>query len=175
MNLKNFPPKKRSVFRYDICSVIEDLGHQHDPAEWCLFFGFSKVSLQSALLHNGNTHLYPSPCSRHGRVLWKYAANFWKDPVWKIQLSHVSGIKSLSLLVGLQLGYKMFCCFLRAWDSRYRKYDYIQKQWPKRESVIPGQENVANTILINREKRVYFSLLLIKLGLIKISSRRGSK
>jgi hypothetical protein len=69
-------------------------------------------------------------------------------------------------LLGLQLGYTQFCCFLSEWDSRDRKYHYIQKQWPKRQSLVPGQKNVVNTPLINPEK-VYLLPLPIKLGLIK--------
>jgi hypothetical protein len=42
------------VLYNDICSVIEALGHQHDPTERCLFIGSSKVSLKVVLLHNGN-------------------------------------------------------------------------------------------------------------------------
>jgi hypothetical protein len=59
-----------------------------------------------------------------------------------------------------------FYCFLSEWDSRDRKYYYIQKLWPKRESLVPGQKNVTNTQLINPEK-VYLPPLHIKLGLIK--------
>jgi hypothetical protein len=71
----------------------------------------------------------------------------------------VSGIKILSFPVGLQLGYTTFCCFLRAWDIGDRKRDYIQKQWHKRESLVPGQENVVNTILINPGKILFTSVL----------------
>jgi len=33
-----------------------------------------------------------------------------------------------ALLVGLQLGYTKFCCFLFEWDSRDKKHPYLQKQ-----------------------------------------------
>jgi hypothetical protein len=77
-------------------------------------------------------------------------------------------------VTALLLGYSKVCCFLCQWDSRNRKQPYIQKQWPKRESYIPGQKNVVNTPLINNEK-VYFPLLHIKLGLLKNSSRQSIK
>jgi len=51
------------------------------------------------------------------------------------------------------------------WD---RKHHYIQKQWHKRKSLIPGQENAVNTPLINHEKN-YLPPLHIKLRLIKNS------
>jgi len=40
-------------------------------------------------------------------------------------------IKVTVLLLGLQLGYAKFCCFLSEWDGRDRKHHYIQKQWSK--------------------------------------------
>jgi hypothetical protein len=48
------------------------------------------------------------------------------------------------------LGYTTFYYFLREWDSRDIQNHYIQKQWPKRESLIPGQKNL-NATLINPE------------------------
>jgi len=52
------------------------------------------------------------------------------------------------------------------WHNRERKHHCIQKQWPKRESHIPVQKNVANTPLINPEE-VYLTPLYNKLRLIK--------
>jgi len=46
-----------------------------------------------------------------------------------------------------------------------RKHNYIQKQWPKREQLIPGQKT-ANATLINTEN-FYLPLLQIKFGLVK--------
>ena len=66
----------------------------------------------------------------------------------------------------LQLGYTKFCWFLCEWDSWDRKHRYIQKQWPKRESLIPGHKHVVHTPLINPVD-VYLLPLLIELGLIK--------
>jgi len=40
-------------------------------------------------------------------------------------------LKVIAVLLGLQFGYTKFCCFLCEWDSRARKHNYIQKQWPK--------------------------------------------
>jgi hypothetical protein len=76
----------------------------------------------------------------------------------------------IALLVGLQLGYTKYCCFLCEWDSRDRKNHYIQKQSPKRDSLIPGKKYVLNNSLVNPEK-VFLPPLHIKLGLMKISSR----
>jgi hypothetical protein len=68
--------------------------------------------------------------------------------------------------LGLQLGYTKYCCLLCEWDSRDRKKHYIQKQLPKRDSLIPGKKNVLNNPLVNRHK-VFSPPLHIKLGLMK--------
>jgi hypothetical protein len=49
-------------------------------------------------------------------------------------------LKVIALLLGLQLGCTKYCCFLCEWNSRDRKKHYIQKQWPKRDSLIPGNK-----------------------------------
>jgi hypothetical protein len=47
-----------------------------------------------------------------------------------------------------------------------QKNHYIQKQWPKGDSLIPGKKNMLNNPLVNPEK-VFLSPLHIKLGLMK--------
>ena len=42
------------VFCYDVCSVMEVLGHEYNTDQWRLFIDSSKVSLKMVLLHNGN-------------------------------------------------------------------------------------------------------------------------
>jgi hypothetical protein len=72
----------------------------------------------------------------------------------------------IALLFGLQLAYTKYCCFLCEWNSRDRKIHYVLKQWPKRNSLIPGKKNVVNNKLVNPEK-VFLPPLDIKLGLLK--------
>jgi hypothetical protein len=67
-------------------------------------------------------------------------------------------LKVIALLVGLQLGYTKFCCFLCEWDSRDRKTRFVRKQCPKRENLTPGKKNVTCKPLIN-PKKVYLSPL----------------
>jgi hypothetical protein len=54
-------------------------------------------------------------------------------------------LKVNALSLGLELGFSKFYCFMCEWDSRGRKHHYIQKQWPKRESLIPGQKYLVKT------------------------------
>jgi hypothetical protein len=42
------------MFCNDVCSIMEVLGHEYNPDQWCLFIDTSKVSLTVVLLHNGN-------------------------------------------------------------------------------------------------------------------------
>jgi hypothetical protein len=51
------------------------------------------------------------------------------------------------------------------WDSRNRKEPLHQNQWPEQESLIPGQQYVVHTPLMNPKKVIY--LLHIKPKLIK--------
>jgi hypothetical protein len=58
-------------FRNDICSVIQALGHQYNPNEWCLSIESSKVSLTAVLQHKGNK-FPPAPLA--------HAADMRKSP-----------------------------------------------------------------------------------------------
>ena len=53
-----------------------------------------------------------------------------------------SDLEVVSLLLGLQLGYKKHMCFLCLWDSRQDKSHYAAKVWPPRQSSQIGKHNV---------------------------------
>jgi len=61
-------------------------------------------------------------------------------------------ISSLALLLGMQLGYTKYCCFLCKWHSRDKKNHYVNKLWPKRTSLTPGEKNFVNPQLVLQEK-----------------------
>jgi len=81
-------------------------------------------------------------------------------------MANLSDLKIVALLLGMQLGYIKYCCFLCEWHSRDKKNHYVNKLWPKRTSLTPGEKNVVGTSLILPEK-IYVLPLHIKLGLIK--------
>ena len=81
---------------------------------------------------------------------------------WKL----CDDLKVVALLLGMQLGYTKYCCFLCKWDSRHKKIHYINKLWLKRTSLTPGETNVVNPPLILLEK-IYLPPLHIKLGLME--------
>jgi hypothetical protein len=43
---------------------------------------------------------------------------------WKL----FSNLKVVALLLGMELGYTKYCCFLCEWDSRYKKNHYVNKK-----------------------------------------------
>jgi len=71
----------------------------------------------------------------------------------------------VALLHGMQLGYTKYCCFLCEWDSRDQKNHYVNKLWPKRTSLTPGEKNVVSLPVVRTEKN-FLSTLHIKVGLM---------
>jgi len=119
-----------------------------------LFIDSSKVSLKVVLLHNGNR--FPS-------VPLAYAANMklnyenmkllsgkikYDEFKWKL----CGDFKVVALLLGMQLGYTKYCCFLCEWDSWDKKNHRVNKLWPKQTSLMPGEKNVVNPPLVLPEK-----------------------
>jgi len=72
---------------------------------------------------------------------------------WKLR----GGLTVVALLLGMQLGYTKYCCFLCEWDSRNKKNHYVNKLWPKRTSLTPGEKNVISPPLVLLEK-IYLPL-----------------
>jgi len=121
------------MFCNDVCFIMEVLGHEYIPDQWRLFIDLSKVSLKVVLLHNGNR--FPS-------VPLAYAANMKESyESMKLLLGKIKcdefkwklfgDLKVVALLLGMQLGYTKYCCFLCKWDSRDKKKHYVNKLWPK--------------------------------------------
>ena len=81
---------------------------------------------------------------------------------WKL----CGDLKVVVLLLGLQLEYTKYCCFLCEWDSRDKKNHYVNKLWPKRTLLTPGEKNVVSPPLVLLEK-IFLSPLHIKLGVMK--------
>lgn len=75
-------------------------------------------------------------------------------------------LKMVNILLGQQSGYTKYPCFLCLWDSRAKTHHWIKKDWPPREALVPGQQNVINPPLVSRD-RIILPPLHIKLGLMK--------
>jgi hypothetical protein len=71
----------------------------------------------------------------------------------------------IAILLGRQLGYTKYCCFLCEWDSRDRKTITSKNSGQKEIHLSQERKNVLNNPLVNSEKN-FLPPLHIKLGLI---------
>ena len=117
------------VFCNEVCSVMEVLGHECNPDQWSLFIESSKVSLKVVLLHNGNKFssvpLAYEPNIKESYESIKLLLGKIKYDEFKWKLC--GDLKVVALLLGMQLGYKKYCCFPCEWDSRDKKNHYVNK------------------------------------------------
>jgi len=112
---------------------MEILGHECKPDQWRLFIDSSNVSLKVVLFHNGNK--FPSvPLALAANMKENYASMKlllgkikYHEFKWKLR----GDLKVVALLLGMQLGYTKYCCFLCEWDSQDKKNRYVNKLWPK--------------------------------------------
>lgn len=156
------------TFCIDIDGLLSAFGCKHNPSEWRLFVDSSLLSLKAVLLHNGNS--YPSVPIGHAAYMKETYENM------QLLLKHIEysrynwnicgDLKVVAILLGLQLGYTKYCCFLCEWDSRARDSHYVRKVWPPRRDLVPGQKNVKHDPLVD-PKNIYLPPLHIKLGLMK--------
>ena len=156
------------VYCSDVAGLMAELKIQYVKEEWRLFIDSSKTSLKAVLLHNGNK--LPSLPIAHAAGLKETYDSMklilvkinYEEHLWQI----CGDLKVVALLLGLQLGYTKFCCFLCEWDSRSRVDHYVKRDWPERQSLEPGVKNVQHVALVNPAK-VILPPLHIKLGLMK--------
>ena len=120
------------------------------------------------LLHNGNR--FPSvPLAHAAKMSESYESmNILLEKIKhdEFQRKLCGVLKVVAMLLEMQIGYTKYCCFLCGWDSRDKKNYYVNKLWPKRTSLTPGEKNVLSPPLVLPEK-IYLSPLHIKLGLMK--------
>ena len=140
---------------------MDSLGCDYLTEDWRLFIDSSKVSLKGVLLHSGNR--YPSIPIAHAIHMKETYGNMqtllekidYKKYAWNI----CGDLKVIALLLGLQLGYTKFCCFLCEWDSLATDKYYLVREWKKRHNLVPGEKNVMNNPLVEQTK--YFCHLYI--------------
>ena len=118
------------------------------------------------LLHDGNrflsvplAHATNMKESHESMKLLLRKVKYYKFN-WKLR----GDLNFVALLLGMQLGCTKYCCLLCEWDSRHKKNHHVNKLWPKRTSLTPGEKNV-NPPRSSGENLP--SSLHIKLGLIK--------
>ena len=113
-----------------------------------------KMSLKVVLLHDGSRfHSFPlahaanmkESCDSMKVLLGKFNCDEFK---WKLR----GDLKVVALLVGKQQGYTKYCCLMCKWYSRDMKNHPVNKRWPKRTSLTPGEKNNVNRTLVISEK-----------------------
>jgi len=69
-------------------SVMEVLGHEYNPDQWCLFIDSSKMSLKVVLLHNRNTS---PPFLWLMQPTWRKVMKAWSYFCERLSLTNLSG------------------------------------------------------------------------------------
>jgi len=119
----------------DVDGLFKALNRSHCSDEWRLFIDSSKVGLKAVLLHNGN--VLPSIPVAHAFGIkesvdsMKQLLQYSKDDTYKWKIC--ADLKVIALLLGPQLGYMKFPCFLCEWDSRDKVHHYVKRIWPLSE------------------------------------------
>ena len=75
-------------------------------------------------------------------------------------------LKMVCFLFGQQRGYTKYPFFLCIWDSRAREKHWMERNWPRRFDLKPGDPNILHEPLVDR-KKIIFPPLHIKMGLMK--------
>ena len=157
------------VYCNDVNGLLTHMGvKNYVPDVWRLFIDSSKRSLKCVLLHNGNKYgSVPIGHSIHMKEKYEEIKTVlhsikYHEHNWLICVD----LKMVNFLLGQQSGYTKFPCFLCLWDSRAKHLHWVQKDWPSREKLDVGKNNVINEPLVDR-KQIVFPPLHIKLGLMK--------
>ena len=152
----------------DVDGLFTALDIEYIPHEWRLFIDSSSLSLKAVLLHIGNK--LPSIPVGHSTILKENYTNV-KFLLNKLNYEQHSWLvcgdfKMIGFLTGLQGGYTKHSCFLCLWDSRADSEHFVKKDWPLRQGMVIGTNNILNEPLVSKEN-ILLPPLHIKLGLMK--------
>jgi hypothetical protein len=127
-----FTMKGTLVACKEVDGLLKALKMNHCSDEWRPFIDSSKVSLKSVLLHNRN--VLPSISVAHAFGITE-SGDSMKQLLQYIKYDTCKwnfcvDLKVIALLLGLQLRYTKFPCFLCEWDSRDRAHHCVERIWP---------------------------------------------
>jgi hypothetical protein len=156
------------VYCTDIVNVVAALGQDHKTDKWRLFVDSLKHSLKAVLLHNGNKHpSIPIAYGVHIKETYENMKNLLDKIYYKKHCWNVCGnLKIKGILLGIQLGYTNYCCFICEWDSRTKDKHYSVKHRKNTSEPDPAERNVVHDPLVYAAK-VLLPPLHVKLGLVK--------
>jgi len=148
----------------DVDGLFKTLNISHCSDEWRLFIDSSKVSPKAVLLDNGNV-LSSIPVTNAFGI--EESDDSMKQLLQYIKYETYKWNIVIALLLGVQLRYTKFPCFLCEWDSRDKAHHYVKRIWPARQILGPRHKNVNHHSLVE-SSRILLPPLRIKLGLMKI-------
>ena len=166
-----FTKEDNLVFYKNVKGLLTAMGvPQYKPGEWrlCIRVDSSKQTVKCVLLHNASTYAgvpighsvtLKESYSTIQMVLQKL---YYNEHKWAICVDS----KMVNILLGQQAGYVKYLCFLCLWDSRADDQHWQRKDWPIREELVVGENNVINEPLVNCDS-ILLPPLHIKLGLMK--------
>ena len=128
------------VYCTDVGGIMQEFGYFHRQEEWTLFIDLLKLSLKTVLLHNEN--MLPSIPIGYAAYMKETYENMknllqcinYEQYYWQL----CGDFKVIAILLGLQPGYKKYCCFFCEWDSHAKHKHYLKKEWPKRKTLKAG-------------------------------------
>jgi hypothetical protein len=164
-----FTKENKLVFCKDIGNLLKKIGlSEYNPSGWHLFINSSKRSLKCVLLNNGNK--YGSiPIGHSTTMKEEYKAIslvLEKINYQEHQRVICVDLKMVNFLLRQQSCYTKYPGFLCLWESRAKHERWARKDWPLREYMVVGGQNVINEPLVARDG-IILPPLHIKLGLMK--------
>ena len=159
----------------NIDSLFEALESEHHSNEWRLFIDSNKASLKAVLLNNGNEKpsisLVHAHCTQRNPQAMKLILRLINYAVYKW---NIYGELKVIRLLDLQMVYTKNQCFLYLCDSHDDKQHYIKKDWPLRETFVPGRFNIHHVLLADA-KKINLQPMHIKLRLFKNFDKASNK
>ena len=126
------------------------------------------VNLKVVLLQNGNNlPSIPEGYSVHMKETYNNIKQLlrcinYDQHQWQL----CGNLKVVVLMMGLQLGYTKYSCFLCEWNSRAKDLHYIKKDWPLCQSLTYEEKNVQHPLLVESNK-ILLPPLHIKLEIMQ--------
>jgi hypothetical protein len=119
-DLVQFFKMERGLVAYtDVDGLKQTLSIKHNPLDWRLFIGSSKMSLEAVLLHNGNTlpsihvgHSVHNDESYENMKILMETVNYDKIK-WQIS----GDLKVIDLLIGIKQRFTKYCSFVCEWET----------------------------------------------------------
>ena len=136
---------------------MEVLGHEYNPDQWHLFIDSSKVSLKVVLFHNRNR--FPSVPLVHA-VNLKEINESMKLLLGKIKYDEFEWTLCGDLKVVALTQNATWVHKILLFSVRVGQEESLNKLWPKRPSLMPGEKNVIPLL----PEKIYLPPLHIKLG-----------